>query len=354
MDPQKQKNIPKNFIAKLRPRRPSNRALRMAEPLAFVVILLALAAILQLAGAKKPAHTVPQTVAHKKITTHKRPVNPQPAPQTSTASSAASATPSAPTPAPAAKKPAPTAGSSKAEPVVTPSPSSSVSGLTPTAPAPSGPQPGSAQVTTGYTSSNWSGYMATSGTFTAVSGSWHATNATGNGTTTSADSTWIGIGGVTSGDLIQVGTQNIISANGQVVTSAFYEMLPAYAQTIPGVTVAPGDSMSASITEVGSSLWAITIADNTDGQSFSITVSYASSLSSAEWIEEDPSYSAHQQIPFDNFQAAYFTGATTTQNGIAANLATSTAQPVIMVNNNGQAIAVPSVINSGNSFSVTP
>lgn len=354
MDPQKQKNTPKNIVAKLRPRRPSTRVLRIAEPLAFVVCLLVLVTALQLVSVKKPVHTAPQTDAHKKTAAHHAPASTKPATQTTTAPPPAAVTAPATAPAPVAKKPAPTAGSSKTEPVVTPSPSSKVSGLTPTTPAPSSSQPGGAQVTTGYTSSNWSGYMATGGTFTAVSGSWHATYATGNGSTTSADSTWIGIGGVTSGDLIQVGTQNIISASGQVSTSAFYEMLPAYAQTVPSVTVSPGDSMSASITEVGSSLWTITITDNTDGQTFSITVSYASSLSSAEWIEEDPSYSARQQIPFDNFQAAYFTGATTIQNGVAASLATSTAQPIIMVDSNGQAVAVPSVISGGAAFSVTP
>ncbi|HTB48506.1 MAG TPA: G1 family glutamic endopeptidase, partial [Verrucomicrobiae bacterium] len=249
------------------------------------------------------------------------------------------------------------AGTPKPEPVVTPSPSSNVSGLTPTTsiPAPTSSQTPSPQTTTGYTSTNWSGYLAATGSFTAVSGSWVATPATGNGSTTSADATWIGIGGVTTSDLIQVGTQNIIAANGQVSTAAFYELLPSVSQPVSGVTVSAGDSMTASITEISSGQWTISITDRTDGQSDTFSVSYASSLSSAEWIEEDPSYSFRRQIPFDNFHEAAFTSGSTIDNGVTVTIAASTAQPVTMVNNANQTVAVPSVIGGdGASFTVTP
>jgi len=273
--------------------------------------------------------------------------------------------PPPPTPAPPPKaKTTPVAtsvavhGTPKAEPVVTPSPSSSVSGLAPTTnPTPSSPSTGSSaapQTTTGYTSTNWSGYIAVNGTFTGVSGSWVATNPTGNNATTTADSTWIGIGGVTSGDLIQVGTQNIINSSGIVTTSAFYELLPDFSQPVPGITVTPGDSMSASITQISSGQWSITITDNTNGQVYTNTFAYNSTLSSAEWIEEDPSFSAHRQIPFDNFGIATFSGSSTVMNGSSISLASSTAQPVTMVNRSGTPIAVPSAISGSGSFTVSP
>jgi hypothetical protein len=298
-----------------------------------------------------------QKVADKKITRHVS-AAPKVSQPVSDAPKVAAAQPSSPPVVPA-KARAQAAGTPKPEPVAKPSPSSSVSGLTPTSPSPAPPssQAPSSQVTTGYTSTNWSGYLATTGSFVGVSGSWTVTSPTGNGSTTSADSTWIGIGGVTAGDLIQVGTQNIVAANGQVTTTAFYEMLPDVSRPVPGVTVSPNDSMSASVTEISSGRWAITITDNTDGQSDTITVSYASSLSSAEWIEEDPSYSFRLQIPFDNFHGTSFTSCLTTLlGGTSLNLAASTAQPVIMVDGgSGQNVAVPSVIGSdGTSFSVTP
>lgn len=179
--------------------------------------------------------------------------------------------------------------------------------------------------------------------------------ATGNGSSTSADSSWIGVGGVTSSDLIQVGTQNIISATGQVSTSAFYEMLPDASQTVPGVTVAEGDHMSASLQEVAAGQWTISITDTTDSESWTTTVAYSSSLSSAEWIEEDPSYANGKLIPFDNFGGAAFASALTTMNGTSVDLTGSTAQPVTMVDKSGQPVAVPSTIGAdGSSFSVSP
>jgi hypothetical protein len=245
----------------------------------------------------------------------------------------------------------------KAEPVVVPSPSSSVSTLTPVAPvavttpnSTTTPTP----TTTAYTSSNWSGYMDTVGSFNEISGSWTATSPYGISNVTSADSCWIGIGGVSSSDLIQVGTQNTISTNGQVFSSAFYELLPNVSQTVPGVTVTPGDSMTASLTEVSSGQWTISITDKTDGQSYTSTVSYASSNSSAEWIEEDPSYSSRRQIPFDNFVMSVFSGGTTSLNDTSDSIQSSNAQPITMVGSmTDQTLATPSAITAdGFGFSV--
>lgn len=195
--------------------------------------------------------------------------------------------------------------------------------------------------------------MASGGNYTAISASWTATSPTGNGSTTSADAAWIGIGGVTTSDLIQVGTQNTIAANGKVSTSAFYELLPNVSQPVPGVTVTAGDAMSASVTQISPGQWSISITDTANGESYTNTVAYASSNSSAEWIEEDPSFSFRRQIPFDNFGTASFTNGSTLANGSTVNIAGSNAQPITMVNQSGQAIATPSALGGdGASFSI--
>jgi hypothetical protein len=327
--------------------------LSLGTPVVLSVSVFGLALYVQ----PMPTHTQihSQKPVDKKSITHHASAPPKVTQPVAAAPKAAAAPPSSP-PSTPAKTPVRT-GTPKAEPVVTPSPSSSVSGLTPATPpaAPSGSQAPSSQTTTGYLSTNWSGYLATNASFTGISGSWTATLATGNGSTTSADSTWIGIGGVTSGDLIQVGTQNLISASDQVSTSAFYELLPNFSRPVPGVTVSPGDSMTAFLSQVSSGQWTISITDKTNGESSTFTVSYASSLSSAEWIEEDPSFSFRRQIPFDNFHQAAFTGGSTVANGSSVNIAASTAQPVTMVNSSGQTVAVPSAIGSdGISFTVNP
>lgn len=295
-----------------------------------------------------------QTTSVKKTVTHTVVQKTAKATSTPTVTAKVVPAPSKSTVQPIAAKTPSSSSSAKAQPVVTPSPSSNVSGLTPTTPVTPPSSPASPPTTTSYDSTNWSGYMAASGSYSAISGSWTATSPTGNGSTTSADATWIGIGGVTSSDLIQVGTQNIVAANGQVTPGAFYELLPNVSQVVPGITVTAGDAMSAALTQISAGQWTISITDVTNSESYTSTVSYASSNSSAEWIEEDPSYSSRRQIPFDNFGTASFTRGSTVTSSTTVDIAGSNAQPITMVNQADQAIATPSALGSdGASFSVT-
>jgi hypothetical protein len=163
----------------------------------------------------------------------------------------------------------------------------------------------------------------------------------------------VGIGGVSSNDLIQAGTQDVASGTGQSQFQAWIEMLPAPSQQIP-LAVAPGDSITVSITQqgAGSGVWQIAFKNNTSGKTYQTTVHYASSLSSAEWIEEAPS-GPNGVVPLDNFGSVAFSGATAVQNGQTVNLVQSGARPITMLNANSQPLAVPSGINSdGSSFSV--
>lgn len=267
--------------------------------------------------------TVPQTTPEKTVET---PPAAQPAPA----------------PKPATKAPAPTPA-----PVVTPAPQSSVDTLEPV--------PTNTTTNLEYTSTNWAGWMATTGTYTKVSGSWVTPQISGgNGTSTSADAAWIGIGGVSSNDLIQVGTMNIVSASGQLTTVCFYELLPAAAQNIVAVSVSPGDSMSASITETSVGQWQIYIINNTTGQSYTKSVSYASSYSSAEWIEEDPSNSSGALVPLANFTTVAFTNGMATSNGVNQNILANQAVRITLVNSSAQPLATTSALGSGgSSFSVT-
>ena len=272
--------------------------------------------------------------------------------------------PKAPTDKPIAAIPSPSALTPAAKPqsIIVPAPSSSVDSLKPaststttTTTTTSSSSGGSTNntVTSGYTSTNWSGYVATSGHFTSIAASWVVPQPTGNGSTTTADATWVGIGGVTTSDLIQVGTDNTVDASGKVTSTIFYELLPAAAQIVTNFTVKPGDSIHASLSGSGNS-WTITASDLTTGQTFTTVVSYASSLSSAEWIEEDPSYSSTQLVPFDNFGTVNISGGSTVNGGVSMNLAAAGVQPITLVNSSGQVLARPSALTSdGAGFSVT-
>lgn len=206
-------------------------------------------------------------------------------------------------------------------------------------------------VTGTNTSQNWSGYEATTGTFTAVSGTWTIPSVL-SASSTQADATWIGIGGVTGHDLVQAGTQGVINGSGAPVYEAWYETLPQATQQVP-LTVSPGDSMTASLTQVSTGQWSVSIRDNTTGQSYQLSLPYSSSLSSAEWIEEMPT-SGNGFVPLDNFGTSSFSNGMTTQNGNSVTIAGSGAQVLTMVTTGGQALATPSALGAdGESFTVT-
>src|SRR6266850_1509073 len=132
------------------------------------------------------------------------------------------------------------------------------------------------------TSSNWSGYVANGGTYTSVSGTWIVPQV--GATTTGADATWVGIGGVSGTDLIQAGTQATVSG-GSVSYEAWIEMLPDSSHTV-SLDVSPGDSVTVTITEQSSGQWLIAMSNDTTKASYQRTVTYSSSRSSAEWIQE--------------------------------------------------------------------
>jgi hypothetical protein len=207
-------------------------------------------------------------------------------------------------------------------------------------------------------STNWSGYVAENDSnYSAVSGTWTIPSIAET-TSFVGDVTWVGIGGVSTSDLIQVGTQTMVE-NGQTSYQAWYEMLPQDSETIP-VTVRPGDSVHVSLSEqgLGSNEWLISFVDNTTGQNYQTTVSYTSSLSSAEWIEEMPTISlgnfTARGFGLDNFGIISFTNCLATQNGNSYTIAQNGAQAVSMFNANNQILATPSALGSdGASFSVT-
>ncbi|MBV9545427.1 MAG: hypothetical protein JOY61_13745, partial [Chloroflexi bacterium] len=170
----------------------------------------------------------------------------------------------------------------------------------PRQPNPDNPNPGQPRPGGRDTSQNWAGYAATGGTFTAVTGTWTVPQFTPD-SQPGADATWVGIGGVTSRDLIQAGTQQTVSGNGTTQYETWVETLPQASHPVP-LTINPGDSVTISITQQQTpDQWTVDYKNNTTGQTFSANETYQSSLSSAEWIEESPSSLRNRQLPLDNF-----------------------------------------------------
>jgi biopolymer transport protein ExbD len=201
------------------------------------------------------------------------------------------------------------------------------------------------------TSRNWSGYAATGGTYTAVSGTWTVPQFNSADTTFGIDASWIGIGGVRSRDLIQAGTQQTINGNGRTQYQAWVEMLPRASRPV-ALSVHPGDSVSVSISEQSADQWLIEFTNNTTGQKYQETQTYRSSHSSAEWVEEAPS-GGRGVLPLSNFGSIEFSSGSTVKDGQTLSIAAAGARAITMVGSNEQALAVPTALGGdGASFSV--
>ena len=214
--------------------------------------------------------------------------------------------------------------------------------------APSVTQPGTpASVTS--SSSNWSGYAANGGAFTSVTATW--TVPTVSATSSGADATWVGIGGLTSNDLLQAGTQAMVDGSGTVEYSSWIEMLPQSSRNVP-LSVSAGDSVTVTITQQGGNDWLIAMKNNTTNGSYGVTVQYSSSNSSAEWVQEAPSV-GRGLISLDQFGTVKFSGASAVRDGKTMSLSALGAKAITMINGQGQAIAQPSTIASdGSSFTI--
>src|SRR5438552_6707680 len=215
-------------------------------------------------------------------------------------------------------------------------------GTTPTVPQPGTP----ASVTS--SSSNWSGYAASGGTFTSVTATWTVPTVSEN--SSGADATWVGIGGLSSRDLIQAGTQAMVDGSGVVYTS-WIEMLPQSSREVP-LSISAGDSVTVSITQQSGNDWLIAMKNNTTGGTYNVTVQYSSSNSSAEWVQEAPSV-GRGLVSLDQFGTVPFSGASAVRDGKTMSLSALGAKAITMINGQGQVIAQPSTLsNDGSSFTI--
>jgi hypothetical protein len=168
------------------------------------------------------------------------------------------------------------------------------------------------QPTAQTSSSNWSGYVATGGNFTAASASWTVpvANCLSPSFQAATDSaTWVGIDGWGGNTVEQIGTDsNCVAGNPSYW--AWWEMYPNLPTVIGGVTssypVFGGDSMNATVTYTGTpGTYKLTITDNSESWSFSTTQSISGTAgASAECAVERPSFLG---LPLAPFGTATFT-----------------------------------------------
>lgn len=166
-------------------------------------------------------------------------------------------------------------------------------------------------------SSNWAGYAVHKPgvSFRTVSGTWRQPNATCTPGVPTYSAFWVGLGGfsLSAPALEQTGTEVDCSASGKVVSTAWYELVPASSTPIK-LTVRPGDLVRASVTATGRTV-VITLDDLTRHGSFEKTLrANVLDVSSAEWIAEAPSQclslNTCQTLPLADFAPTRFASAT--------------------------------------------
>jgi hypothetical protein len=198
------------------------------------------------------------------------------------------------------------------------------------------------------TSTNWAGYAAINTTFTSVSSSWKQPTASCSGSQTSYSSFWVGLDGYASNSVEQTGTDADCSA-GTPTYYAWYEMYPKFPVNLSPTTypVAPGDTITASVTFSGKNSFVLAISDTTKHWTFTTTQkSNRAARTSAEVIAEAPS-SSGGVLPLTNFGAVSFTNATA--NGQL--LSTFSPDKIDMVSGTTTKATTSNI--SGGSFSVT-
>ena len=209
-----------------------------------------------------------------------------------------------------------------------------------------------------FTSTNWSGYAVTgaSGSVSDAKGSWTVPAIQGTCPSTNQYSSfWVGIDGFNSGTVEQTGTDSDCQ-NGTPTYYAWFEFFPHPLFLINGLTITPGDHMTAEANFNGRS-FTVTITDTSTGASFSTSSKVSrAQRSSAEWIAEAPS-SSGGVLPLADFGTVSFSADTARVSGTTETIGSfgSSVQVITMVSSSGAVKAQPSSLSgtNGDSFSAT-
>jgi hypothetical protein len=195
---------------------------------------------------------------------------------------------------------------------------------------------------------NWAGYVATGHRFTSVGATWvqpEVTPSPSRGQTST--SFWVGLGETRRSHIEQIGTEGF-NHRGTVGYCAWYELYPQGLVTIRGLSIRPGNLVSATVTSDGRGVVILKLIDRSTHASFStILTDNKATLQSAEVVVEDPSTTSD----LANFGRVRFVDCAIDGRPLCASHATCTD----LVSHSGAMWAHPSVLNSsGTRFTIVP
>jgi hypothetical protein len=192
----------------------------------------------------------------------------------------------------------------------------------------------------------------TGGGFSSVSASWVQPAIQSGDSTDSLASVWVGLDGDGSNTVEQLGTQ-AENYYGSVSYQAWWEMYPADEVLIPGMTITPGDTMTASVTTDGNGYFTLSMSDETTGDSYYSTQYSADAEDySAEVIAEAPTDAVTDtEYPLADFGTVYFTNCAIDGQPISDS---DWNQLDMVDSDSGATLATTSALGTdGASFSVT-
>jgi len=215
---------------------------------------------------------------------------------------------------------------------------------------------------------SWAGYIAAANVtdpqsvVTSVAGFWIVPELSGNTSDMASVFQWIGIGGFFPGDasnLIQTGTASSLGGiYSMQYNYGWIELLPGYSEPIPSdFVIFPGDIMQAEIHAEKPGTWNISLRDLTQNWQYKRTLLYNSSMDSAEWVLENPSY-VGETHDLAHFGAADFGTTSLSSDDNNATIGSVTGPigsfpgfSITMVYNNTSR-AIPSKLSSGGNFKI--
>jgi Peptidase A4 family len=202
-------------------------------------------------------------------------------------------------------------------------------------------------------STNWSGYAATTGTYTSVSASWTQPA----GMCSWGDqyaAFWVGLDGYSSSTVEQTGSEvDCVGRTAQYY--AWYEMYPGPSDNYAN-TVRAGDHFNASVTYEGSDQFSLVISDTTQGWTQTTTqILPGAARSSAEVIVEAPCCTVSGgSLALTDFGTMSFTGWMANGSANASDSRNSgVPTEIIMVANAARDKDTISSLSDGRNFSVT-
>jgi len=201
---------------------------------------------------------------------------------------------------------------------------------------------GPAQAAAPPAPSTVAGYYADHATYTSVTATWVQPKTTCTSPTAYV-SFWVGLDGIISNQVEQIGTQVVCTA-GVPAYSAWYEVYPA-PPVIISKPVKPGDTLTASVVYTATNKFTLTITNATEGWTATFVKSLSAPRSSAEIFVQGPGTGGS----LANFNKVNFT------NCLINNAPLASAGPtgVDMVSSTGVLQAHTSALTTPTSFNVT-